>query len=382
MKVVPLVSCEWARALSEPSNAWQDVKFAQQPESAKGWCTRLAWTKKRCTLTKQLVLENITPDSKGPVRCLLTYFPYLESLSLSGSISSDNHLWRQLAVNRLSTLHLQLDSIRQQQFDSLASLRHLRQLSVQVVPSSSNHRLSIPGRLSELSNLRSLSLRNAAADQGIIGCNMASLTSLQELLLVNSRIRAFEFSFANLSKLSCLLLSEENRATRILPLPGLSQLSSLKRLSLSSRLQEFPIDILPLTSITSLDLGWNKFGSLPAGPYLHNLQELQFQERASVLNVAVLQQAAQLLLLSFDATDMRYKDIIAVVTALIRKVPSLQRVVLLKATYNGTADREDEVAQTFLQLVNVLGQEMPGSKALRVDLDHKWCPLLWSDISR
>ena len=79
---------------------------------------------------------------------------------------------------------------------------------------------------------------------------------------------------------------------------------------------------------------------------------------------------------------MRYKEIIAAVTALIRQVPSLHRVVLLKATYNGAADREDEVAQTFLQLVNLLGQDMPCRKALRIDLDHKWRPLLWSDISR
>lgn len=379
---MPLVSYEWARALSQHSVAWQDIKFDQQPESVKGWWIRLAWTKKRCKLTKQLSLDKITPDSEGPVQNLLHSFSHLESLSLAGSISADSLLFKHLALHRLNTLQLQVDSMGQQQMNSLGSLTHLQQLSIQINPSSSNLRLSVPGRLSELTNLRSLSMRNVAADQGVIGSEMASLTSLQELLLVNSRTRAFDFSFAALNKLSCLLLSEENRATRILPLPGLSELSTLQRLSVSSRLQEFPADILPLTSLTSLDLGWNKFGSLPQGPYLRNLQELQFQERASVLDVGVLQQAVNLSLLSFDATDMRYKDIIATISALIKKVPSLHRVVLLKATYNGTADREDDIAQSFLQLVNLLGQDMPGSKALRVDLEHKWCPLLWSDVSR
>lgn len=382
MKIVPLVSSEWAMALSDHSIAWQDIRFEQQPESVKGWWVRLGWTKKRCKLTKRLVLENITPDSEGPVQSMLLNFLQLESLSLAGSLSADSILWKHLAVHRLQTLQLHIDSIEQQQLDSLGSLTPLRQLRIQINTPNVSNRLSVPGRLAELTNLRSLSMRNIAAEQGVVGRGMASLASLHDLLLVNSRIRSFEFSFSSLGKLSCLLLSEENRATRILPLPGLSELSALKRLSISSRLQEFPADILSLTSLTSLDLGWNKFGSLPHGQYLRNLQELQFQERASVLDVGVLQQASELSLLSYDATDMRYKDIINVVTALVKRVPSLHRVVLLKATYNGTADREDEIAQTFLQLVNLLGQEMPGSKALHIDLQHKWSPLLWSDVSR
>ncbi len=121
---------------------------------------------------------------------------------------------------------------------------------------------------------------------------------------------------------------------------------------------------------------------LPPGPYLRNLQDLQFQERSSVLDVAVLEQASRLSLLSFDATDMAYKDITATVCSLIRRLPNLHRVVLLKASYNGAADREDQIAQSFLQLVNVLCQDMFCRRSIQIDLQHKWRPLLWSDIGR
>ncbi|KAL0032659.1 hypothetical protein WJX79_003728 [Trebouxia sp. C0005] len=46
------------------------------------------------------------------------------------------------------------------------------------------------------------------------------------------------------------------------------------------------------------------------------------------------------------------------------------------------ADREDQIAQSFLQLVNVLCQDMFCRRSIQIDLEHKWRPLLWSDVGR
>ena len=253
---------------------------------------------------------------------------------------------------------------------------------LQVSKPSRASSIHIPGQLTNLPNLSSLALRNISIAQGIVSNTFTKLSSLQDLTLIRARISHFDFSFSSLQRLSSLLLSEDHRAGQVLSLPGLSELPSMRRLSISSSLENFPDDVFGVTSLTSLDLGWNKFRMLPDGPYLANLRELQFQERPSVLDVSVLEKAANLSLLSFDATHMCYKEIIALVMDLIRRLPKLERLVLLKASYNGEADREDQIAQSFLQLVNVLGQGMSSSRSIQIQLEHKWRPLLWSDVSR
>ena len=242
--------------------------------------------------------------------------------------------------------------------------------------------IRIPGQLTALANLTSLALRNISIAQGAVSNSFSKLTGLQELTLIRARICKFDFSFSSLNRLSSLLLSEDHRAGQVLSVPGLSELPSMTRLSVSSGLENFPDDVFSMTSLTSLDLGWNKFRMLPDGPYLGALRELQFQERPSVIDVTVLEKAANLSLLSFDATHMCYKEIIALVMELIKRMPKLEKVVLLKASYNGEADREDQIAQSFLQLVNVLGQGMSRKKSIQIQLEHKWRPLLWSDVSR
>ena len=253
---------------------------------------------------------------------------------------------------------------------------------MQVSKPSHGSTIHIPGQLTALANLTSLALRNVSIAQGIVSDSFTKLTGLQELTLIRARISQFDFSFSSLNKLSSLLLSEDHRAGQVLGLPGLCELPSLRRLSISSGLENFPDDVFGATSLTSLDLGWNKFRMLPDGPYLKGLRELQFQERPSVIDVTVLGKAANLSLLSFDATHMCYKEIIPLVMELIRRLPKLDKVVLLKASYNGQADREDQIAQSFLQLVNVLGQGMSCRDSIQIQLEHKWRPLLWSDVSR
>ena len=249
---------------------------------------------------------------------------------------------------------------------------------LQVSKPSRNSSVHIPGQLTTLTNLTSLALRNVNVAQGVVSDSFTKLSGLQDLTLIRSRISQFDFCFSSLQRLSSLLLSEDHRAGQVLSLPGLTELPAMRRLSISSGLENFPDDVFGLTSLTSLDLGWNKFRMLPDGPYLSNLRELQFQERPSVLDVSVLEKAVHLSLLSFDATHMTYKEIIALVMELIMRLPKLQRVVLLKASYNGEADREDQIAQSFLQLVNVLGE----GRSIQIQLEHKWRPLLWSDVSR
>lgn len=236
----------------------------------------------------------------------------------------------------------------------------------------------IPGQLTTLENLSSLALRNISVTQGVVSNSFTKLSSLQELTLIRARISQFDFCFSSLQRLSSLLLSEDHRTGQVLSLPGLAELPTMRRLSISSGLENFPDDVLNVTSLTTLDLGWNKFRMLPEGPYLSNLRELQFQERPSVLDASVLEKAVHLSLLSFDATHMTYKEIVALVMDLIRRLPKLQRVVLLKASYNGEADREDQIAQYLLQLVNVLGE----GRSIQIQLEHKWRPLLWSDVTR
>ena len=253
---------------------------------------------------------------------------------------------------------------------------------LQVSKPSHGSTVYVPGQLTALANLTSLTLRNISAAQGTISNSFTKLTGLQELTLIRAHISQFDFSFSSLNRLSSLLLSEDHRAGQVLSLPGLSELPSLRRLSISSGLENFPDDVLGVTSLTSLDLGWNKFRMLPDGLYLKGLRDLQFQERPSVIDVTVLGKAANLSLLSFDATHMCYKEIISLVMELIRRLPKLDKVVLLKASYNGEADREDQIAQSFLQLVNVLGEGMSCTKSIQIQLEHKWRPLLWSDVTR
>ena len=253
---------------------------------------------------------------------------------------------------------------------------------LQVSKPSRGSTIHIPGQLTALANLSSLALRNISIAQGIVFNSFTELTSLQDLTLVRARISQFDFAFSSLNRLSSLLLSEDHRAGQVLSMPGLCELPSMRRLSISSGLENFPDDVLGATCLTSLDLGWNKFRMLPDGPYLGALRELQFQERPSVIDVTLLEKAVNLSLLSFDATHMCYKEIIVLVMELISRLPKLERVVLLKASYNGEADREDQIAQSFLQLVNVLGQGVSCRKSIQIQLEHKWRPLLWSDVTR
>lgn len=385
LKVMPLVSSDWAKALSRESIAWNHLELSQPPQD---WSKLTSWASKHCKFTQALTLENLQSDSEDVLATLLCCgFYALQSVKLTGSIlgsisGKSTMLWEHLLCCKLQTLDLQMESIAKAHFSCLGLVTDLRHLSLEVKQSSPLPGVELPGSLTSLSRLTTLSLRNVVVAQGTVSSQFSLLVSLEDVSFVRTRIIDFGFSFASLKQLSSLLLSEDHIAGQVLHLPGVREMSTLRRLSISSGLERFPEDILGLTSVTSLDLGWNRFRMLPPGPYLNNLQELQFQERSSLLDVGVLHQASKLVLLSFDATHMCYKDIIATVAALITRLTSLHRIVLLKASYNGAADREDQIAQSFLQLVNLLCQDMSCRRSIQIDLEHRWRPLLWSDVGR
>lgn len=377
---MPLVSSEWASVLSGHSFAWEQLELSQTPQN---WSKLIDWAATHCKHTHQLALADLKPSNDDASQKLLACgFMALRSIKLAGSVQSSAALWSTILVHRLHHLHIELSSIKQADIDGVSLMQGLSHLTLQVSKPSHANSVHLPGQLISLANLTSLSLRNISAVQGIVANSFTQLSSLEDLTLIRAGIAEFDFSFGSLARLSSLLLSEDHRAGQVLSLPGLSELSSLKRLSISSGLENFPDDVFRVTSLTSLDLGWNRFRMLPDGPYLRNLRELQFQERPSVLDVSVLQKAAHLSLLSLDATHMGYKDIIALVMDLISRLSNLHKVVLLKASYNGAADREDQIAQSFLQLVNALGEQMSSRDPIQIKLEHKWRPLLWSDVSR
>lgn len=372
---MPLVSHEWASALSGHSFAWEDLVLSHPPQD---WSKLVGWAATHCKHTHQLTLEDLKSGNEEALQKLLACSPALRSLKLAGGISGSPALWSHLLAQRLQHLHIELDTVKQADIDSMSLMQGLKHLSLQVSKPSQTSNVHIPGQLTTLTNLTSLALRNVSVAQGAVSDSFTKLSSLQDLTLIRSRISQFDFCFSSLQRLSSLLVSEDHRTGQVLSLPGLSELPTMRRLSISSGLENFPDGVLGVTSLTSLDLGWNKFRMLPDGPYLRNLRELQFQERPSVLDARVLEKAVHLSLLSLDATHMTYKEIIALVMELIRRLPKVQRVVLLKASYNGEADREDQIAQSFLQLVNVLGE----GKSIQIQLEHKWRPLLWSDVTR
>ena len=377
---MPLVSPAWASALSGHSFAWEQLDLKRAPPHLSKLTT---WADAHCKLTHQLSIEGIQPGSEDVLHKLLaSSFQALRSIKLTGSISSNLTLWSRIQTHHLQHLHLELESITHAALDSASLMPSLEHLSLQACTSDHAATVHLPGQLTTLTNLVNLSLRNISAALGVVAGSFTVLSRLEDLTLVRVGISHFDFSFGKLTRLSSLLLSEDHRSGQVFSLPGLSELSVLKRLSISNGLEKFPDDVLYITSLTSLDLGWNKFRILPDGPYLRNLRELQFQERPSVLDISVLEKAPHLSLLSFDVTHMVYKAIIALVMALIRRLPNLHRVVLLKATYNGAADREDQIAQSFLWLVNELGQDMVSGKSIQIDLEHRWRPLLWADVSR
>ena len=379
-RLMPLVCSEWAHALAGHSFAWEQMELRHPPHD---WSKLTSWAAAHCKHTQQLTLEDLDSESKDALPVLLSSgFLALRSIKLTGSVSSTPMLWSHLLTHRLHHLHLELASISEADIAGVSLMQGLQQLSLQVSKPSHADAIHLPGCLTSLANLTSLSLRNISAAQGVVSDSFTLLKGLQDLTFVRARITQFNFSFDSLPRLSSLLLSEDHRSGQVLSLPGLSELTSLKRLSVSSGLEAFPEDVLGVNSVTSLDLGWNRFRMLPNGPYLRNLRELQFQERPSVIDLNVLDKAAQLSLLSFDVTYMSYKDIIALLLNLISRLSNLNRIVLLKASYNGAADREDQIAQSFLQLVNALGHSLSFRKAVQIELEHKWRPLLWSDVSR
>ena len=377
---MPLVCSEWAHALAGHSFAWEQMELSHSPHD---WSKLITWAATHCKHTQQLTLEDLGPESRDALPILLSSgFLTLRSIKLTGSVSSTPLLWSHILTHRLHHLHLELASINEADIAGVNLLQGLQQLSLQVTKPSHADAIHLPGNLTSLANLTSLSLRNISTAQGLVTDSFTLLKGLQDLTLVRARITQFDFSFGCLQRLSSLLLSEDHTSGQVLSLPGLSELTSLKRLSISSGLEAFPEDVLCVTSLTSLDLGWNRFRMLPDSPYLRHLRELQFQERPSVIDVNVLEKAPQLSLLSFDVTHMSYKGIIALLMNLISRLSNLNRIALLKASYNGAADREDQIAQSFLELVNVLGHSISSRKSIQVELEHKWRPLLWSDVSR
>lgn len=379
------MSTDWAKALAEESVVWSHLELSQPPQD---WSKLTAWATKHCKRTQYLTIEKLLPGSEDALAHLLNSgFYALQFVKLTGDLSGQRFgkrtmLWESLLCCRLQRLEIQLESVWPSDFDSLGFVPTLQHLSLEAKQPGPAGGVELPDNLTRLSHLATLSLRNVGVAEGTLSGEFTLLSALQDLSLVRTGTTHFDFSFGQLKQLSSLLLSDDHRAGRILRLPGISELSSLKRLSVSSGLEQFPEDILNMTCLTSLDLGWNRFRMLPPGSYLKNLRELQFQERLSVLDVNVLKQASELELLSFDATDISYNMIIATVTGLITKLPSLNRIVLLKASYNGAADREDQIAQSFLQLVNLLCQGMASRRSVQIDLEHKWRPLLWSDVGR
>ena len=371
---MPLVSREWANALSEHSVAWEHLDLTQPPAD---WSKLALWASRHCRHTHALTIDNISRGSEdGLVQLLRCGFQHLRSIKLLGSVCSSSLLWISvLFSHKLENLHVQLESFDEMELDGLEDL-HLQHLVLEFKEASPFVRVHLP---SNFQHLQSLSLRNVPLASNVFP---GGYSCLLELSLVRTGVRSFDFTSGGMNHLTSLLLSEDYRPGQHLELSGISALTSLKRLSISSGLEQFPDDILSITSVTSLDLGWNKFRMLPAGPYLTNLKELQFQERSSFLDVSVLEKTSELRLLSFDATDMAYNDIIAMVIRLIKRLSKLQRIVLLKASYNGAADREDQIAQSFLKLVNLLCQDMFCRRSIQIDLEHKWKPLLWCDTGR
>ena len=383
LKVMPLVSREWKAALSNGSVAWEHLELSQPPSN---WSKLAHWALKHCKYTQALTVDNIAPGSENELKqLLLSGFDHLTSVRLLGSITtgtsvSSDGVWGPLLRGcKLQSLQIQVDSITQQDLNCLHNATCLQHLSIEAKKSSD---VVVPSFISSL-NLQSLALRNVhVAIHMFPGDATCQLHSVKELSLVQTGVQLVDFTFGQMRHLTSLLISDDYRPPTALVLANIASLTSLKRLSISSGLEHFPDAILGLSTLTSLDLGWNKFRMLPPGPYLENLQELQFQERSSFLDVNVLEQASCLTLLSFDETDMSYKSIIELVATLIKQLPSLKRMVLLKATYNGAADREDKIAQDFLKLVNMLCTDLPCRRSIQIDLNHKWKPLLWCDEGR
>ena len=130
---MPLVSHEWASALSGHSFAWEELELSHPPQN---WSKLVGWAATHCKHTHQLTLEDITSGSEEALQKLLACFLALRTVKLTGRISSSPTLWSHLLVHRLQHLHIELNSIKQADIDGISLMHGLQHVSLQVSPSA------------------------------------------------------------------------------------------------------------------------------------------------------------------------------------------------------------------------------------------------------
>lgn len=131
LEVMPMVSHDWANALSGHSFAWDELELSHPPQN---WSKLIGWAATHCKHTHQLILEDLRSGSEEALQKLLTCFLALRTIKLTGRISSSPSLWSHLLVHRLQHLHIELTSINQADIDGLSLMQGLQHLSLQVSP--------------------------------------------------------------------------------------------------------------------------------------------------------------------------------------------------------------------------------------------------------
>ena len=126
---MPLVSHEWASALSGHSFAWEDLVLSHPPQD---WSKLVGWAATHCKHTHQLTLEDLKSGNEEALQKLLACFLALRSLKLAGGISSSPTLWSHLLAHRLQHLHIELDTVKQADIDGMSLMQGLKHLSLQV----------------------------------------------------------------------------------------------------------------------------------------------------------------------------------------------------------------------------------------------------------
>lgn len=129
LEVMPLVSHDWASALSGHSFAWEQLELSHPPQN---WSKLVGWAATHCKHTRQLTLEDLKFGSEEALQKLLTCFLALHTIKLTGRISGSPSLWSHLLVHRLQHLHIELTSITQADIAGLSLMQGLQHLSLQV----------------------------------------------------------------------------------------------------------------------------------------------------------------------------------------------------------------------------------------------------------
>ena len=177
--------------------------------------------------------------------------------------------------NQLSSLPLEISqlsnlktlSLYNNQLNSLppeiSQLSNLTRLYL-----DSNQLSSLPSEISQLSNLTTLSLYNNQLSS--LPSEISQLSNLTTLSLANNQLSSLPSEISQLSNLTTLSLSSNQLSS--LP-PEISQLSNLTTLLLdSNQLSNLPPEISQLSNLTTLSLSSNQLSSLP--PEISQLSNL------------------------------------------------------------------------------------------------------------